>query len=59
MRKALNHERWIRAKLDLVRTTPWNATDGTQRDEDIKVQIPGQEEEVKDVPKAEEQTSVK
>ena len=43
-RKASNHERWNRAKLDMVRTTPWNATDGTQRDDDIKVQVPGQEE---------------
>ena len=53
-RKASNHERWNRAKLDAVRTTPCNATDNTRRDEDIKVQIPGQEEELKEVPKAEE-----
>ena len=53
-RKASNHERWNRSKLDAVRTTPWNATDNTRRDEDIKVQIPGQEEELKEVPKAEE-----
>ena len=37
-----------------MRTTPWNADREVPRDEDVKIDIPGQEEEVQQVPQAED-----
>ena len=45
----------IRINLDEVRVTPWNAEKDSQRDEAVKIDIPGQEEEVKEVPPTEEE----
>ena len=53
-RKASHQERWNRNKLDKIRTAPWNVNKEVQSDEDIKIEVPGQEEEVKPVPVAEE-----
>ena len=52
-RKATNEDRWDREKLDEVTTTPWNAGQDHQRDEDIKIEVPGQEEEVRKMPATE------
>ena len=46
---ALHDQIWNRTKLDEARSTPWNVGKETQRNEDIKIEVPGQEEEVKDV----------
>ena len=46
---------WDRGKLCQVHSTPWNASGEEIRDEDIKLEVPGQEEEVKNVPALEEE----
>ena len=38
-----------------MHSTPWNVSGEEIRDEDIKLEVPGQEEEVKDVPAPEEE----
>ena len=40
-RKASHEQRWNKAKLDEVTATPWNVGKETQRDEDIKIEVPG------------------
>ena len=56
-RKASGHERWNREKLDQTTTAPWNVGKDRIRDEDIKINIPGQDEEVRVAPKLEEKGS--
>ena len=51
-RKALHDQRWSRTKLDEAKSTPWNVGKEVQRDDDINIEVPGQEEEVKGVPTA-------
>ena len=41
--------------MDGGKATAWNVGKEGQRDEDIKIEVPGQEEEVKEVPPAEEE----
>ena len=36
-----------------MKSTPWNTANDEQRDEDIGIEVPGQEEEVNDVPEVE------
>ena len=38
--------------MDEVKSTPWNVGHEVHRDEDIKIDVPGQEEEVNEVPTA-------
>ena len=46
-------------KLDTLRTAPWNVNKEVQIDEDTNIEFPGQEEEVKPVPVAEENEMVR
>ena len=43
-RKASKQEKWNKEKLDLMTMTPWNVGKDRMRDEDIKIDIPGQDE---------------
>ena len=54
-RKASHGQRWNRTRLDDVTATPWNVGRDDQRDEDIKIEVPGQEEDVKEVPTADKE----
>ena len=46
-RNATHVQIWSRIKLDEVKSTPWDVGRGIHRGEDIDIEVPGQEEEVK------------
>ena len=58
-RKASSQERWNRGKLDQVTMTPWNVGKDRMRDEDIKIEIPGQDEEVRAAPEPEDRRMIR
>ena len=50
IRKASHGQIWNRTRLDEVTATPWHVGKDDQRDEDINIEVPGQEGYVKEVP---------
>ena len=49
-RKASHCQGWNRSQIDEVTSAPWNAGKGNQRDTDIVIEVPGHEEETKEIP---------